>query len=670
MSDSPQDPNSPTPQIDPNAPAMKRQAPGVRGAHQIPVEGVTLHTGDMIGGKFEVSRYLGSSDGAVSYLCRDTRRDRDSVVKVIDLAYMHKACQEVLAKEVPAAARLQHPGLSGLFGMGQVDARHVFVAMEFINGASLARIVAQRREHGHRLSLRDVFTVIAHLAKVLSVVHGNQMIHGVITPYNIMITRHGEFKLSNLAFGRATAAALVAQQKGPFVDSIYVAPELATEPLSARIASDVYSVAMLAVELLSGKGLPNNRQEAKSAVSAALSGYPPALTQLLLRALDNDPAQRPESVAEIVTVLHDIARERGVMLGQPPAEGELPILPAVAPEKVEDASGDDDLFDIPDLNQRGSESQSAFSAGIVFDDEDEDGRYLVQKGGLDYGPFNHEQVLEQLYKDEIDENTPVLDRITQERMRLEEVDEFKKDVAEYIPKREERLRRQAEQRAELQRKVKKGGVAVFVVGIIAGLIVLSGMLYVVFTQPDPEPLPMDRAFASLDFKLLPPPKEFTTVAVDKGVMQSIFNPEASEEEIARQIKKIRKKRRKKGGKSPTKKNGSTNSVDDENVTEVDMSTDSSGGKILSDAEVNEVILGQWGSLRRCVMKEFRSNPNFKGVTVKFFIRPSGTTGGVKIKESKYANKPVGSCLVSRFRSMRFPKHSGFNKGVVFPLRVQ
>lgn len=150
-------------------------------------------------------------------------------------------------------------------------------------------------------------------------------------------------------------------------------------------------------------------------------------------------------------------------------------------------------------------------------------------------------------------------------------------------------------------------------------------------------------------------------------MQSIFNPEASEEEIARQIKKIRKKRKSTNAATASKMG---TDPEEENVTDVDMTDDTTGGKILSDEEVNEVILAQWGSLRRCVMKEFRTNPGFKGVTVKFFIRPSGTTGGVQIKESQYADKSVGSCLVSRFRSMRFPKHSGFNKGVVFPLQVQ
>ena len=650
-----------------SVPAMSRQAPGVRGAHQIPTDGVTLQTGDLIGGKFEVRRYLGSSQGAVSYLCRDTRRARESVVKVIDLSLMPPACQEVLTREVPQAARLQSPHLSALYGMGQVDARHAFVAMEYIQGGSLAKLIAQRREHRQRSNLRDVFTVTAYLSRALKRIHGAGMIHGVITPYNVMLTRHGELKLGNLAFGRASAASLLARGKGPFFDSIYVAPELSREPLGELAASDIYSVAMITVELLSEHGLPHDRAEVKGAISQALSGHPPRLTQLLLRALDRDPTQRPTSTEELLEALAEAARDLGVRLGDPPAEGELPIKPAVAPEAVDEAPVEDDLFDIPAR----SSQVDIYASGAMFGEEEEDGRYLVQKGGLDYGPFTYNQVVEQLRRDEIDEGTQVLDRITQERARLEDSEAFAAAVAEYVPEREARLRLQAEQRAELQRKVKKGGVAIFVVGIVAGLFVLSGMLYVVFTQPDPKPLPMDRAFASLDFKLLPPPKEFTTVAVDKGLMESIFNPEASEEEIARQLKKIRRKRSSKrssrGSRSDATGRGAQ---DEEDITHVDMSDGPNNGKILSDAEVNEEILSQWGALRRCVMKEVNANPSFRGVTVKFFIRPSGTTGGVKIKESKYASKPVGSCLVGRFRAMRFPEHSGFNKGVEFPILLQ
>lgn len=644
--------------------AIAKQAPGVRSAKQAPVGGTTLQTGDVIGGKFVVSRYLGSSDGAVSYMCRDEKRERDCVIKVIDVSTMPAVIQKHLNEEVPRAARLQHRNLTSLYGMGQVDATHIFVAMEYVHGNSLARVLTQRRELGRMLSMRDIFTVLAHLVNTVEQIHAAGLVHAVLTPYNISLSRRGVVKVSNLVFGRATSAAMLPLGLGPFTDSVYVAPEVSRDPTSASPASDVYSIAMICVELISRKGLPGERNAAAAEVSGSLSSYPTRFKQLILRSISSDPAKRPETPAMLRDMFEEIAREKGVKLGLPPGEGELPIEPAVPPEVEHSSDAEDvDLFDLPGLD---APSHQGFG-GIVFEEEEEeDGRYLVQKGGLDYGPFTEAQVLEQLYADEISESTQILDRISQERVRLEDVPAFSAPVAEYIPRREARKQAEADARAELQRKVKKGGVAVFVVGIAAGLVVLAGMIYVVATQPDPMPLPMDRAFASLDFKLLPPPKEFETVAVDKGVLQSIFNPEASEAEIEKQIKKLRKRRTAKKGPKTT----SAGSADDENITEVNMAGSGGSQNILSDGEVNEVILGKWGSLRRCVMKEFQSNPNFKGVTVQFFIRPSGTTGGVKIQEGQYAGKPVGQCLVSRFRSMKFPAHGGFNKGVTFPLLVQ
>jgi len=300
-------------------------------------------------------------------------------------------------------------------------------------------------------------------------------------------------------------------------------------------------------------------------------------------------------------------------------------------------------------------------SGIGFDTGD-DGRYLVQKGGLDYGPYTEEQVLQQLYRDEIDEFTLVVDRETDERMTLEDTKVFTEAVREYVPKRQERRRIEAERRAELQRKVKKGGVAGLVVACVVGAITAVVMIVIIALQPDPEPLPMEQAFASLDqYKLLPPPKDFETLAVDQGEIQKIFDPRASEAELQARLKKFKKKRR--------RRRRPTGGAGDDNVTTVDFGA---GGTkhVLTDDEVYAEIMGKFPALRRCVMKELNADPRFKGVTVQFFIRPSGTTGGVKIKEGKYAGRPVGQCLVSRFRAMKFPEHGGFNKGVVFPLRVQ
>jgi len=78
--------------------------------------------------------------------------------------------------------------------------------------------------------------------------------------------------------------------------------------------------------------------------------------------------------------------------------------------------------------------------------------------------------------------------------------------------------------------------------VAVGVVVLGFMIWQYSTLPDPEPLPMENAFASMDYEFLPPPKDFQTIAVDKDLMASIFNPEASEEEIARKIKRRSKKR--------------------------------------------------------------------------------------------------------------------------------
>ncbi|MEM1349137.1 MAG: AgmX/PglI C-terminal domain-containing protein [Myxococcota bacterium] len=514
---------------------------------------------------------------------------------------------------------------------------------------SLGRFVSNRRARGLHPTIRDVFTVSAHLCDVLTVVH-REMAHGVVTPYNVMITRKGLVKLSNLAFGELTARLLAPQLKGPFYDSIYVAPELATDSSALTPACDVYSLGMLAISLLTEHPVPGDRVSAEPVISATMESLPPHLTQLLIESLSLDPSHRP-SLKEFRAVFEDAARDMGAVLGAPPAADELPIIAAV--------SADSDLVDEQD--DPFADLDLGDLSGIGFDTGDE-GRYLVQKGGLDYGPYTEEEVLEQLYRDEIDEYTLVVDRETDERMALEHTSAFTEAVRAYVPKREERRRIEAERRAELQRKVKKGGVAGLVVACVVGAVTAIAMIVVIALQPDPEPLPMDQAFASLDqFKLLPPPKDFETLAVDQGEIQKIFDPRASESELRARLKRFKKKR--------GRQRAGSGLPGGDNVTTVDFGA--GGSKhVLTDDEVYAEIMGKFPALRRCVLKELNADSGFKGVTVQFFIRPSGTTGGVKIKESAYAGRPVGQCLVSRFRGMKFPEHGGFNKGVVFPLRVQ
>ncbi|WP_146618119.1 protein kinase domain-containing protein [Lujinxingia litoralis] len=635
----------------PPRPAVRRQAPGVRGSQQAP-EAATLKTGDVVGGRFAVERYLGSSGGGVSYLCVDRQTRQSVVVKVLDMPFPGEEAFAALSEDIRLAGSMDHRNLAAALGMGRTQSGEIFIAMEFVEGSTLSQLVAQRREEGRTLSIRDTFTVLAHVCSALAAVHQRKSCHGVLTPYNVYVNKQGVVRVGNLAFGRMVSTHLHGRGEGPFRDSIYVAPEVAQSPANLGPAADLYSLGMIAAELLNPTGLPSDRKQAHEMALDGLAKYPPALFSLISTCLASDPSQRPTSVQAFREELEEVARDAGAKLSGPPPAGALPIEPAVVEEEVQGES----LFDL-------------FDVGDIAPPPDEDGeteRYLVQKSGLDYGPFTEGQILEQLYADEIHEHSLVLDRVTQERRPLIELDVFTAKVQAYIPEREERRRREAEARAELQRKVKQGGLAALVVGIVAGLVVLAAMGWFWLQQPDPEPMPLDKAFASLDYTFLPPPSEFQAVAVDADLLQSIFNPRASEEEIARTLKKVRgASGSRKGSAKAGGASGGTREAD------VDMANFSGSAKHLSDQEINRVIMADFSAMSDCIRGELGRDASFKGLTVQFFIRPSGTTGGVQIKESKYQSRPVGQCMIQRFRSMKFPEHGAIsNRGVEFPLYVQ
>lgn len=629
--------------------AIQQTAPGVFGARELPKSHVaaSLATGDLVGGRFEVLRYLGASGGGISYLCLDQTNDEEIVIKVLAMPAPSKAKFDSMYEQVRIASSISHRNLTKIIGMGRTPSGEAFVAMEYVRGATISSLITQRREESGSLGLRDVFTIIAHICNALEPVHA-RMSHGVLTPYNVYLEKRGIIRVGNLAFGKLAAEMLLERHEGPYIDSIYVAPEIAEAPELLSSAADIYSLGMLTADMLIPQGLPNDRDEARVLIAHALSSYPPQLSQLVIRAVGEDLTGRPKNVAVFRDSLQKIAEDAGVRLTGNPPPGALPIEPAIH-EVDED---EDDIFAIPELSGIGVEPIDA-----------QNERYLVQRDGLDYGPFTAESVLEQLYRDEIDEFSLVLDRVTQQRSPLGEVDRFEAAVNAYIPKREQRRKIEAEQRAKRNEQIKKGGLGLLYAGIFGGIVVLGVMLTLYLLQPAPEPMPIDRAFASLDYKFQPPPKDFQAVAVDASLLNSLFNPKASEEDIAKVLNKKRKSPRR---AAPKRTSGDEDGTE---VQELDMSA-TGNGHILTDEDVNDVIMSNFGGLRSCILTELKSDPRFRGVTVQFFIRPSGTTGGVKIKEEKYRDRQVAECLTSRFRGMKFPAHDGLNRGVTFPLLVQ
>lgn len=640
-----------------------------------PAERVGFEIGQEVGGRFVVEQILGTSEGGTSYLVGERSANRKMVLKVLDIAVTEETAYQALRDRIKEGSQVRHKNLMQVFGLGR-EGGAVFVAMEYVEGQTLSRQVSRRREVGQAMSPRSVLNIIAHVCQALQVVH-ETTVHGTLTPLNVYVTSKGKVKVSNLVFGRIVAEALYPHGQGLFQTSPFVAPEVRANPAALSPLADVYSVGLLTAELLSSSPLEPAGAGIRARALEVAASYGPDFAWLMEQALAEDPSQRMRSVAELREALSDVIdgmvsggatsldEEVGAASVDTGAEEEEPQepLPAPPPEPAPlptppkpAAAVEEDPF------ARAARILSQKNGGGASQDNGES-RYLTSKDGLDYGPYTRDQVVAQLQRDEVDEFTIVLDRITQERVPLGDMPVFRKAVEAYLPVREERRRREQEQREKVVETAKTAGKWTIGAGVLGG--VLIGLLFAgwwFFIRPQPAELPQEVLFADLGttYRMEPPPREFSTVTVDKDLMSLIFakdEPAAARRGVGRRV----------GRRGAGPGGAGAGFGDDENVSTLDLGDEGSDGHVLTDEEINGTIRQNFGGVRECILSEFKRNPGFKGVTVQFFIKPSGSTGGVQIIGSGGA---VAECLKGRFRAMSFPKHGGLNKGVTYPLRLQ
>jgi serine/threonine protein kinase len=189
---------------------------------------------------------------------------------------------------------------------------HLFVAMEYIDGQTLAQWMVDHPQP----SLDGVRGIVSQLASGLQALHGREMLHQDLRPENVMIDRHGTVKLIDL--GTVQVAGLAEGRHDPHTAAApgtlqYMAPEyLLGQGGSPR--ADLFSLAAITYQMLSGQ-LPYGLQAARVRTPRDLRGLryvplrhvrpelPGWLDAVLGKALHPDPAKRQEAVSEFA---HDL----------------------------------------------------------------------------------------------------------------------------------------------------------------------------------------------------------------------------------------------------------------------------------------------------------------------------------------------------------------------------
>src|SRR5450759_3077136 len=201
--------------------------------------------------------------------------------------------QERLGREAALLAAVRHPHVLPLRSVVPVDDGIVLV-LDYAAGGSLDRLLRARG----RLTAGEVVTTAGPLAAALAVAHGEGLVHGDVSPANVLYTADGRPLLADLGVARLVGESGRAVDGTPgFVDPVVVA---GAEPTTA---SDVYGLAAVCYRALAGEVVAETRSTGRSrrarrtALRELAPNAPAELVEIVEAGLAPTPRARPDAAA-------------------------------------------------------------------------------------------------------------------------------------------------------------------------------------------------------------------------------------------------------------------------------------------------------------------------------------------------------------------------------------
>jgi serine/threonine protein kinase len=159
----------------------------------------TAAAGTVIGGRYEVVRFLGRGGMGEVFLCRDTKLGREVAVKrILSGGAQQPTLIERFRREAKAVAQLSHANIVTLFDF-DVDEHGPFLVMELLRGLDLANHV---KAHGPMPS-GTVKLIALQLVSALQHAHAQGLVHRDIKPSNVFLQTNGSVKLLDFGIVRA-----------------------------------------------------------------------------------------------------------------------------------------------------------------------------------------------------------------------------------------------------------------------------------------------------------------------------------------------------------------------------------------------------------------------------------------------------------------------------------
>src|SRR5215470_12754368 len=287
--------------------------------------------GRVLNDRFRILSPLGSGGMGKVYKAVQTPLDRVVALKILNPnfpAEKDPAFKRRFFLEASLTSKLRHPNTVTVIDYGQTEDGIYFIAMEYMEGQTLAEVLA----HEKTLPWRRVLDIAQQICRSLREAHKLGVIHRDLKPANVMLLNEADHDMVKVLDFGLVKSFLAADgqagdpevtQNGVFLGSPqYMAPEQARNVADPR--SDVYSLGILVYQMLSGRP-PFQGKDYLEVIFQHMKESPRPVRDLnpnaevpaeveavVLRCLQKDPAARYQSMDEVLEALREVALITGM----------------------------------------------------------------------------------------------------------------------------------------------------------------------------------------------------------------------------------------------------------------------------------------------------------------------------------------------------------------------
>lgn len=270
-----------------------------------------------LGDTYKIERELPRGGMSRVFAAREPALGRMVVLKVLSPELVAGLSAERFKREIALAARLQHPHIVPLLTSG-LAANSVYYTMPLVDGESLRERMSRERP----MSIENVTRILEEVAGALDYAHDLGIVHRDIKPENVMFF-HDKAVVLDFGIGKAIsaasedgedpAAARITRSGTTLGTPTYIPPEQAAGDPDLDHRADLYSLGVVAYEMLTGHPpfagrspamvMAAHAHQAPDPVAQRRPGVPDALARVVMQCLEKSPDRRPQRAGEIVKAL-------------------------------------------------------------------------------------------------------------------------------------------------------------------------------------------------------------------------------------------------------------------------------------------------------------------------------------------------------------------------------